>query len=115
MIKAVIFDMYETVITHYECPLYFGKQMAFDAGIEEEKFQKTWRATEEERTTGKITFEEILERILKENGCYSESKLKNWYYGRELENQIKSRFVETFFQQLRIIESICQRLMTRKL
>ena len=57
MIKAVIFDMYETVITHYECPLYFGKQMAFDAGIEEEKFQKTWRATEEERTTGRCPAE----------------------------------------------------------
>lgn len=83
MIKAAIFDMYETLITHYECPLYFGKQMAFDAGIEEEKFQKTWRATEEERTTGKITFEEILERILKENGCYSESKL-NYIVGKRI-------------------------------
>ena len=115
MVKAVIFDMYETLITHYESPLYFGTQMAHDAGIEEEIFLETWHSSEEDRTLGKITFEEILERILKENGCYSESKLKNWYYGRELENQIKSRFVETFFQQLRIIESICQRLMTRKL
>lgn len=40
MIKAVIFDMYETLITLFESPLYFGTQMAFDAGIAEEKFQK---------------------------------------------------------------------------
>lgn len=33
MIKAVIFDMYETLITLFQSPLYFGTQMAIDAGI----------------------------------------------------------------------------------
>lgn len=42
MLKAVIFDMYKTLITLYESPLYFGTQIALDAGIEEEKFQKLW-------------------------------------------------------------------------
>lgn len=42
MIKAVIFDMYETLITLYESPLYFGTQMAEDAGITEEYFQSVW-------------------------------------------------------------------------
>lgn len=55
MVKAVIFDMYETLITHFDSPLYFGTQMAIDAGIEEEKFQKIWRSTEEDRTIGNIT------------------------------------------------------------
>ena len=31
MIKAVIFDMYETLITHYDSPLYFSMHMAADA------------------------------------------------------------------------------------
>lgn len=31
MMKAVIFDMYETLITHYHCPLYFSAEMAADA------------------------------------------------------------------------------------
>ncbi len=75
MIKAVIFDMYETLITLYESPFYFGTQIALDAGIEEDKFQKLWSAAEEDRTTGKITLEDILEKILKENDCYSESKI----------------------------------------
>lgn len=75
MAKAVIFDMYETLITLYESPLYFGTQMAFDAGIEEEKFQEIWRTTEVDRTIGEKTFEEVLERILKTNGCYSETKM----------------------------------------
>ena len=75
MTKAVIFDMYETLITLFESPLYFGTQMASDAGIEEVKFQEIWRAAEADRTTGKITLEEILEKILKENDCYSEAKM----------------------------------------
>ena len=75
MIKAVIFDMYETLITHYDSPLYFGTQMAFDAGIVEEEFLKTWRAEEENRTVGKITLEQLLERILRENNSFSEEKM----------------------------------------
>lgn len=76
MIRAVIFDMFETLITHYDCPLYFGAQMAQDAGIPEESFQALWRPTEGERSIGKVTFEEIIERILKENDCYSEEVLE---------------------------------------
>lgn len=76
MIQVVIFDMFETLITHYHSPLYFGTQMAEDAGIPEYKFQALWRPTEHERTIGKLTLEETLEIILKENHCYSELLLK---------------------------------------
>lgn len=75
MIKAVIFDMYETLITHYQCPLYFSSQMAEDAGIPEDIFQELWRPTEYDRSIGNITFEETLEMILKKNQCYSEELL----------------------------------------
>ena len=36
VLKAVIFDMYETLITLFESPVYFSTQMAEDAGIPEE-------------------------------------------------------------------------------
>ena len=77
MIKAVIFDMYETLITLYESPLYFGTQMAIDAGISEDRFQKLWIPSETDRTIGKISLEEILETILRQNKCYSESMLNS--------------------------------------
>lgn len=85
MIRAVIFDMYETLITHYRSPLYFGAQMAEDAGIAEEEFQALWRSTEYDRTIGKLTFEEVVESILRENQCYSE----------ELVNKIVKKRIET--------------------
>ncbi len=75
MIKAVIFDMYETLITHYGCPLYFSAEMAADVGISVESFQRTWRGTEHERSVGELSFEAVIERILRENECFSEAIL----------------------------------------
>jgi len=76
MIKAVIFDMYETLITHFQSPLYFGAQMAADIGIPEQKFREIWDPSEHDRTIGKVTLEEVIEKILKENDCYSEDFVK---------------------------------------
>lgn len=76
MIRAVIFDMYETLITHYRSPLYFSPQMAADAGIPEEDFKVIWNKTEDDRTLGKLTFEDVIMMILKGNNCYSEILFK---------------------------------------
>lgn len=72
MIKAVIFDMYETLITLYNAPVYFSSQMAADAGIPEDVFRTAWHETEDERTLGRVTADEVITRILKENHCFSE-------------------------------------------
>lgn len=72
MIKAVIFDMFETLISYHTCPVYFGTQMAEDAGIPVAEYLSKWRATDFERSTGKRTVDEVLEQILKEFGCYSD-------------------------------------------
>ena len=73
MIQAAIFDMFETLITHYNSPLYFGAQMAADAGIPEQIFQGMWHPTEYDRSVGNVKLEEVLETILRKNGCYSEA------------------------------------------
>lgn len=93
MTKAVIFDMFETLITHYHSPLYFGAQMAKDAGIPEDRFQVLWRPTEQARTIGKVTLEEVLEMILRKNQCYSEKLLK-----KMVEKRIATK--EECFRQL---------------
>lgn len=76
MIRAVIFDMFETLITHYNSPLYFGAEMAADAGISEQAFQSLWRPTEYDRSVGNVTLEEVLEMIFRKNQCYSEDLVK---------------------------------------
>ena len=42
MVKAVIFDMYETLITLHAAPLYFSAEMAADAGVPVEDFRRAW-------------------------------------------------------------------------
>lgn len=71
MIKAVIFDMFETLVTHYESPLYMGKQITADIGIPETKFREIWDASENDRTLGKKNLEEVMEEILRTNHCYT--------------------------------------------
>ena len=77
MFKAVIFDMFETLVTFFETPLYFGAQIAKDAGIPEESFNALWQPTEHARSIGEMTLEQALEMILRENQCYSEKLLKD--------------------------------------
>ncbi len=76
MIKAVIFDMFETLITHYhqKSPVYFGSEMAIDAGIPEDVFLPDWRASEWDRSIGVFTVDEVVERILKKNGRYTKER-----------------------------------------
>ena len=71
MIKAVIFDMFETLVTHFESPLYMGKQIANDIGIAEQTFREIWDTTDDDRTLGKRNLEDVIEEILKVNNCYS--------------------------------------------
>lgn len=65
MIRAVLFDMYETLCSHYRCPLYFGAQMAEDWGVEPQRFFRLWRDAQLERarTLGQLSLEELLEKI----------------------------------------------------
>ena len=77
MIRAVIFDMFETLVTFFESPIYFGAQIAKDVGIPVDKFNALWRPTEYARSIGEMTLEQTLEMILRENGCYSEKLLKD--------------------------------------
>lgn len=72
MIKAAIFDMYETLVTLFSTPIYFSEQMAEDTGIPEDVFKASWHTTEDDRTLGRVTVDEVVARILKENNRFSE-------------------------------------------
>ena len=58
--KAVIFDMFETLVTLHIVPRYFGRNIAADLGADVNAFYPLWHETEEARSKGKMTFEESL-------------------------------------------------------
>ena len=75
MIKAVIFDMFETLVTLFEGRTYWGEDIAADAGADPVEFRREWHAIEKDRSIGKYTIEEGLEVVLKKLGLYSEDKV----------------------------------------
>lgn len=77
MIKAVIFDMFETLVTHYRSALYFGEDIARDLNLPEERFREGWDSTEEDRSIGLFTFEQIIRQIMEKNAIYSEELLNH--------------------------------------
>ena len=89
MIKAVIFDMYSTLVTLFGvgCEHYFSGDMATDADVTPEEFRKVWRKTEDARTCGEITSKEALADTLKELGRYSDALLEKIYQKRVTSKQ----------------------------
>ena len=75
-IKAVVFDMFETLITLFEGRTYFGENIAADVGADPALFRKEWHAIENDRSIGKYTIEEGLELVFKKLGVYSAENVK---------------------------------------
>lgn len=78
-IRAILFDMYETLCSHYRCPLYFGAHMAEECGVAQEHFLPLWRNEDREkaRTLGQLTLEEQLAYILPRCGITEEGRLES--------------------------------------
>ena len=72
LIKAVVFDMLETLVTLFEGRTYFGEDLAADVGADLFTFRKEWHAIEKDRSIGKYTIEEGLEHVLKKMGIYNQ-------------------------------------------
>ena len=77
MIKAVIFDMFETLVTLFAGPVYMGKEIAEEIGISEAKFREIWNPTDEDRTLGKRTLEDVIEESLRVNNRYCRELLES--------------------------------------
>ncbi len=72
MVRAVIFDMFETLVSLYRCEQYFGEHMSKDMGITEEKFREIWDASEGDRSTGVKRLEDTVREIMEKNNVFSE-------------------------------------------
>ena len=71
MIKAVIFDMFETLVTLFTGRTYFSEHIAADLNQPIEAFRKCWHETEKDRTLGKYSMDEGLAITLKNLGVWS--------------------------------------------
>lgn len=87
MIRAVIFDMYETLVTLMAGPRCFSRDMAALAGADEAVFRAAWRETEGARMTG-LALETALKQAMEKSGCFTpaayERVLARRYASREI-------------------------------
>lgn len=77
MIKTVIFDMYETLVTMCRSYSYKGANIAADLDLDEKVFREVWDASENDRTLGIRNFEETISHSMNVNDCYSDVLLLN--------------------------------------
>jgi len=75
MVKAVIFDMFETLVTLFTEHTYFGEDAASDAGVDPVLYRKVWHENEKDRTTGRMTIEEGIGETLRKLDVYSDELL----------------------------------------
>ena len=73
MMRAVIFDMYETLTTLMTGPQCFSGDLAALAGPDVQRFRAAWRATEDDRMLGRLTFGEATRRSLEACGAWSQT------------------------------------------
>lgn len=71
MIKAVIFDMYETLVTLFNSKPFTSYEISKFIGCEASEYKKFWDPTEDDRTLGKITSQQGIEIALRGVGLYS--------------------------------------------
>ena len=77
MIKVVIFDMYETLVTMCRSYSYKGANIAADLGLDEKLFRVVWDESDNDRTLGIKNFEETIRLSMEVNDCFSDSLLQN--------------------------------------
>ena len=82
MIRAVIFDMFETLVTLFEGRTYFSENMAEDIGADLTGFRKAWHRSERDRSIGRMTMEEGIADTLRQLGMYDEGTVKRLFEKR---------------------------------
>ncbi len=82
MIKAVIFDMFETLVTLFEGRTYFSENMAEDIGADVTSFRKAWHESERDRSIGKMTMREGIADTLRKIGKYDEETVDRLFEKR---------------------------------
>ena len=68
MFKAVVFDMYETLVTLFNSRVYKGRQIAEEMNIPETIFREIWDPSEDAGTLGYMSFGEIIESLYRQRG-----------------------------------------------
>ena len=63
-IQAVVFDLYETLVTELDAPVRRASSLASQLGVDERAYKREWNALRPEIIVGRFTFRDTLKRIV---------------------------------------------------
>ena len=66
--QAVVFDLFETLITEWGHRKYVKSEMCKDLGVDRERFDRHWESLDEARYLGKVSFVEALRYVCDQCG-----------------------------------------------
>jgi len=87
--KAVVFDLFETLITEWGHKKYTKNEMCADLGIERAEFDTFWNEKEQDRYTGSISFEDSIFNVSKKCGKF----IDNTTISNIIDKRIKTKSV----------------------
>jgi len=77
LIRAVLFDLYETLVTEFDQPLRRASSLATHLGVDEAAYKREWKSRRAEIVLGRWTFHDALAQIAaKLGGVADESVLE---------------------------------------
>ena len=82
MIKAAIFDMFETLVMMFQGRTYYSEDMAADVGVDPERYRAVWHQTDRDRTLGKMTTLEGIRKTLEVLGVGGEAEAEKLFEKR---------------------------------
>src|SRR2546426_5102589 len=63
LIRAVLFDLYETLVTEFNQPLRRASSLATQLGVDEAAYKREWKSRRAENVLGRCSFHDALAQI----------------------------------------------------
>ncbi len=87
MIKAVVFDLFETLITEWGHEKYTKRKMSEDFGIDYELFNQYWEENDHGRYHGTVSFEDSIQYVCSKCGVTLLPQTLAYIIGRRMETK----------------------------
>ena len=108
--KAVVFDLFETLITEWGHKKYTKREMCADLGVDKAAFDPFWEEKEEERYIGKISFEDSILYACEQCGKKPEQEIFEKVIAERVRTKAECfRFIQPeLFQLLKALRELYQ-------
>lgn len=104
MIRALLFDLFETLVTEARAPVRRASSLAMELGLSEDAYRREWRSRRRDVVLGLCSFREVLAQIVRASGTP---------VNQEILERLRSERVDQKASVLRTVEPDVLRMIGR--